>query len=1096
MKIQKRQEIEFFGTKTGNANSIALGYATETKNFGEVAVGVMNKSTAAKDPNSPKGVCVDSDATLFSVGCGGSGERKNALEVKGDGSVLISGEDGDINVADKIKQALDTDASIELVKSAESDLQYTLMVNNESRGSINIPKDQFLKNVTYDTEAKQLVFTFVTLDEEEHVERISINDLKDVYTAGDGINIDNNVISADFSSVMTAISDEKTQRETTDNEIKSTLDTKADSNNAVTYNSTNISGLFDNDGNKQESYGYRCIYIGCNNTTNYNNDCIHIGNDNNQLERGGDTICVGKANTFNYGSVCIGDHINSRYCNSIYIGSRITTKEDTFGSYNTIIGSYNGSGIAHTPLGFISVGFQPRADKDGKVLYQIAAHHATDYNKDNYNLEETLTSDHDHKKYIYGVGNYDGTDPITTKAKSLQEVLDDKADITDIDSRLDDLQNYCFKLGDSGEVAAPYKNHILESAILQLNDNDEYAYADLTGGDLIPGETQYIYDKNLNKSIKITELGEEIDINPSGDFFRTTKPLDLTHTFYLDNEKTGVVENLTQLTIKESNFFVNLPYVEVDDNLEDDEIPQYIYDATDNKWIEVVETCYTNSYNGFNTEELLDLTHKLYYSSYPNVLGNWDVPGYYSTSIGYNASASGNDSTAIGANTVASGDNSIAIGADTKSYSSFSTSVGYNASASGNDSIAIGHDTKVNTDNGIAIGSRITIDKTSTDSIAIGKSISSGASEYIALGHNISPNTLCVTIGNNIKSSAGYFSTAIGNNIIVRGDCPVAIGCGATANFESSLALGASSTTGGNYAIALGKNVSNTKSIFGVGFDGVNGIDMDRDNYGLYLKGFGNYDGTNLVVKNGDAETLNPDIKSVQQAINEKVDASAIPAKLSDLENDAVNITINKGESSKRPLKITCKNGDNFGSILKYALHDENSRIGQLIFTSYDENGGHLSQINVRPSDNDEQYVIQVQDIIGRKINRLSTMSVNGFYSTNSKNKTHVQLDTDELSFYTNTDVPTTSAEKLQLTVNKDGITKKDGKATEVFAANGTLFDLSTKADLVDDKLKAEQLPKLDNIAAATTTEDMITKFNALLTDLKAKGYMTADITA
>lgn len=228
MKIQKRQEIEFFGTKTGNANSIALGYATETKNFGEVAVGVMNKSTAAKDPNSPKGVCVDSDATLFSVGCGGSGERKNALEVKGDGSVLISGEDGDINVADKIKQALDTDASIELVKSADSDLQYTLMVNNESRGSINIPKDQFLKNVTYDTETKQLVFTFVTLDEEEHVERISINDLKDVYTAGDGINIDNNVISTDFSSVMTAISDEKTQRETTDNEIKSTLDTKAD----------------------------------------------------------------------------------------------------------------------------------------------------------------------------------------------------------------------------------------------------------------------------------------------------------------------------------------------------------------------------------------------------------------------------------------------------------------------------------------------------------------------------------------------------------------------------------------------------------------------------------------------------------------------------------------------------------------------------------------------------------------------------------------------------------------------------------------------------------------------------------------------------
>lgn len=205
MKIQKKQEIEFFGTKTGNANSIALGYATETKNFGEVAVGVMNKSTAAKDPNSSKGVCVDPDATLFSVGCGGSGERKNALEVKGDGSVIIPGENGNINIADKIKQAFDTDASIELVKSAENSLQYTLMVNNEARGSINIP----------------------------------IGDLKDIYTAGEGINIDNNVISADFSSVMTAISDEKTQRETTDNEIKSTLDTKADKSEIMIVNRTN-----------------------------------------------------------------------------------------------------------------------------------------------------------------------------------------------------------------------------------------------------------------------------------------------------------------------------------------------------------------------------------------------------------------------------------------------------------------------------------------------------------------------------------------------------------------------------------------------------------------------------------------------------------------------------------------------------------------------------------------------------------------------------------------------------------------------------------------------------------------------------------------
>lgn len=843
MKIQKRQEIEFFGTKTGNANSIALGYATETKNFGEVAVGVMNKSTAAKDPNSPKGVCVDSDATLFSVGCGGSGERKNALEVKGDGSVLISGEDGDINVADKIKQALDTDASIELVKSADSDLQYTLMVNNESRGSINIPKDQFLKNVTYDTEAKQLVFTFVTLDEEEHVERISINDLKDVYTAGDGINIDNNVISADFSSVMTAISDEKTQRETIDNEIKYTLDTKAD-------------------------------------------------------------------------------------------------KEDVI-----------------------------------------------------------------------------------------------------------NLENYCFKLGNDCSVAAPYKESIEEADIIQLNNNGEYMYADVNG-DLNGEEYRYIYDENYDESIEITKISEEIEITTVGDFFKTDEPLDLTHTFYLDNEQTGVVENLTQLTIKENNIFVNLPYVEVNDNINDNETSQYIYDATDNKWIMVVKTYCVGSYVGFNTEEPLDLTDRLYYSNSAHVLGNWTIPGYCSTSIGYKASADDQCCTAIG--------------------------------------------------------------------------------------------------------------------------------------FKA--------TTGGNYAIALGNNVPNTKSIFGVGFNGVNGIDMDRDNYGLYLKGFGGYDGTNLVVKSGDTETLNPDIKSVQQVINEKPDASAIPTKLSDLENDGVDITINKGESSRRPLRIICKNGDLPRSVLKYNLPNKNTGVGSLVLTSFDENGGYFSQINIRGAGNndDGQYVIQVQDVTDKKLHRITTMATDEFACIDYENNTCSSFATDMLSFYTNRVSDT--VKQLQLTVNKDGITKKDGKATEVFAADGTLFDLtakadtsaiptnlsqltndanfitsytetdpvwtsekgnyytkteidgkgyltqhqsladyakntdldelesdmlntlvttlinyakltdipnvSTKADLVDGKLKADQLPKLDNIAAATTTEDMITKFNALLTDLKAKGYMTADITA
>lgn len=97
----KKQETQFFGTKCGNANSIAAGYATETTNYGEIATGILNKSTKGDNPNSPEGVVGDPKATLFSVGCGTKEKRKNALEVKGDGSVIISGKDGsDVNIAD------------------------------------------------------------------------------------------------------------------------------------------------------------------------------------------------------------------------------------------------------------------------------------------------------------------------------------------------------------------------------------------------------------------------------------------------------------------------------------------------------------------------------------------------------------------------------------------------------------------------------------------------------------------------------------------------------------------------------------------------------------------------------------------------------------------------------------------------------------------------------------------------------------------------------------------------------------------------------------------------------------------------------------
>lgn len=143
----KKQETQFFGTKCGNANSIAAGYATETTNYGEIATGILNKSTKGNNPNSPEGVVGDPKATLFSVGCGTKEERKNALEVKGDGSVIISGKDGsDVNIADLAEKL--KEPSVDLSGYVTSDEIYQCIkkeYDSSKRGANSIAIDDTAK---------------------------------------------------------------------------------------------------------------------------------------------------------------------------------------------------------------------------------------------------------------------------------------------------------------------------------------------------------------------------------------------------------------------------------------------------------------------------------------------------------------------------------------------------------------------------------------------------------------------------------------------------------------------------------------------------------------------------------------------------------------------------------------------------------------------------------------------------------------------------------------------------------------------------------------------------------------------------------------
>ena len=91
--------------------------------------------------------------------------------------------------------AIDTKVGTVVIKKSEaSDLQYILYVDGKVSGEINIPEDQFLQNVAYDSTSKSLVFTFIT-KEDTKVVSVSLADLTDTYTAGDGLSLDNNKFS-------------------------------------------------------------------------------------------------------------------------------------------------------------------------------------------------------------------------------------------------------------------------------------------------------------------------------------------------------------------------------------------------------------------------------------------------------------------------------------------------------------------------------------------------------------------------------------------------------------------------------------------------------------------------------------------------------------------------------------------------------------------------------------------------------------------------------------------------------------------------------------------------------------------------------------
>ena len=192
-----RKLNQTFGNVAYGAFSDSNNYATETNNFGETAFGILNKSTIDPDNFTSRDVVKSSTATLFSIGNGTEEERRNVIEIKGNGDVYINGVAGYTgtdtdqagNIAEEFQGVHDSLDSIHMQKDDDSDLVYTLIVDGEERGTINIPKDQFLKDVSYDSDTKELVFIFTTSNEDDKEVRVNLGDLVATYSAGNGLSL-------------------------------------------------------------------------------------------------------------------------------------------------------------------------------------------------------------------------------------------------------------------------------------------------------------------------------------------------------------------------------------------------------------------------------------------------------------------------------------------------------------------------------------------------------------------------------------------------------------------------------------------------------------------------------------------------------------------------------------------------------------------------------------------------------------------------------------------------------------------------------------------------------------------------------------------
>ena len=216
----------------------------------------------------------------------------------------------------------------------------------------------------------------------------------------------------------------------------------------------------------------------------------------------------------------------------------------------------------------------------------------------------------------------------------------------------------------------------------------------------------------------------------------------------------------------------------------------------------------------------------------------------------YDSSKRGANSIAIDDSAKASGDNAIAIGS--------------NAQATSVHSIALGNSAQATNIGAIALG--LGAEATENDSIALGLGAEATGLGAIALGLSAQADSSSIALG--YFAETGNSATALGYRTQATGIGATALGNMAQATGVASIALGMCAFTSTVSKYALGGIDENKQDMFNL-------EEITYSQYGnkKYLIGLGGYDGTNITVDNEAGEkVLNPNIKSVQEIINEKAD--------------------------------------------------------------------------------------------------------------------------------------------------------------------------------------------------------------------------------